>query len=183
MAETCEPDLKLAAVCGLFCPGCVIYIAAHETPEKREALARARGWAVADMVCEGCRAEVRFSYCQTCTLYACATNRGLDFCGACPDYPCDDLRAFQAERPHRRELWQAQARIQEAGWQQWFAEMAEYYACPQCGTLNAAYLLACRTCGTRPSCGYVAAHQAAILEHVLAARQQHNPPGGSDRNA
>ncbi|MEJ5309889.1 MAG: DUF3795 domain-containing protein [Anaerolineae bacterium] len=158
-----EVDLTLAAVCGLFCPACIIYIAAHETPEKRAEIARQRNRPVESLVCDGCRAERRYSYCESCKLYACATAKGLDFCGQCAEYPCADLKAFQAARPHRLELWEAQARIREVGYEQWFAEMIERYACPECGTLNSAYHLACRACGAEPANAYVAEHKSAIV--------------------
>ncbi len=158
-----QPDLTLAAVCGLFCPACSIYIAAHETPEKRAEIARQRNRPVESLVCDGCRAERRYSYCESCALYACAMAKGVDFCGLCDDYPCADLEAFQAARPHRIELWEAQARIREVGYEQWFAEMTERYACPECGALNSAYHLACRACGAEPANAYVAEHQSEIV--------------------
>jgi hypothetical protein len=161
-----QPDLSLAAVCGLFCPACIIYIAARETPEKRAEIAQRRGQPVESLACDGCRAERRYSYCASCTLYACAMEKGVDFCGLCDEYPCDDLKAFQAARPHRIELWEAQARIREVGYEQWFAEMVERYACPECGTLNSAYHLACRVCGAEPSNAYVAEHKAEILAYL-----------------
>jgi hypothetical protein len=164
--ESCLPDRELAAVCGLFCPGCWIFIASRETAEKRERLASTMGRPVDTLHCDGCRAEKRYSYCETCTLVVCATARGLDFCGVCAEYPCEDLKQFQAARPHRLELWQSQARIQEVGWEQWFEEMVAYYACGQCGTFNSAYHLSCRACGAEPSNGYVAAHQAEIVAYL-----------------
>jgi hypothetical protein len=161
-----QPDLSLAAVCGLFCPACVIYIATHETPEKRAEIAQQRNQPVESLVCDGCRAERRYAYCASCKLYACAMEKGVDFCGLCDEYPCDDLKAFQAARPHRIELWEAQARIREAGYEQWFAEMMERYACPECGTLNSAYHLACRVCGAEPPNAYVAEHKAEVLAYL-----------------
>ncbi len=166
MKRTLEPDIKLAAVCGLFCPGCVIYIATRETPEKRAQIAQWLKRPAESLVCDGCRAERRFAYCETCSLYTCAAERGVPFCGACDAYPCDDLKAFQAARPHRIELWDAQARIQEMGYEQWFAEMLERYACPECGTLNSPYHLACRACGATPSSAYGAEHRAEIEAHL-----------------
>jgi Protein of unknown function (DUF3795) len=160
--DAVQPEKHLTAVCGLFCPSCLVYIAARETLEKREKIAQALHLSVKDLKCDGCRSANRFSYCDTCKMVACAAEKGLDFCGACADYPCDDLRAFQAAMPHRLELWQSQARIKEIGFEQWFVEMLEHYACPQCGTLNSAYHLACRGCGTTPSCAYVGVHQAEI---------------------
>jgi len=166
MKNSLQPDMTLAAVCGLFCPACIIYIAARETPEARARIAKLLNRPVESFVCDGCRAERRYVYCETCKLFACAAEKGVDFCGACDEYPCEDLKAFQAARPHRIELWEAQARIQEVGYEQWFAEMAERYACPECGTLNAAYHLACRACGAVPSNAYTAAHRTEIETHL-----------------
>jgi hypothetical protein len=112
-----------------------------------------------------CLTSARCYFLSKPKMAACAAEKRLDFCGACADYPCDDLRTFQAAMPHRLELWQAQARIQEVGYEQWFVEMLEHYACPQCGTLNSAYHPACRECGTTPSCAYMGLHQAEIVAH------------------
>ena len=161
-----QPDMTLAAVCGLFCPACVIYIAARETPEKRAEIAQRRNRPVESLVCDGCRAERRYVYCESCTLFTCAAEKGVAFCGLCDEYPCEDLKAFQAARPHRIELWEAQERIREVGYEQWFAEMMERYTCPTCGALNSAYHLACRVCGAAPSNAYVATHQAEILANL-----------------
>jgi predicted RNA-binding Zn-ribbon protein involved in translation (DUF1610 family) len=161
-AQLPEPDIRLAAACGLYCPACRIYQAQRETPENRARIIQEAGWSAEALRCDGCRSESRFFYCETCKMIACSAEKGLDFCGECDQYPCPELQKFQAARPHRLELWTAQARIREVGWQQWFAEMGEHYACPACGTLNSAYDPACRACGATPSCGYVAAHQAEI---------------------
>jgi hypothetical protein len=168
MENPLQPDLTLSAVCGLFCPGCIIYIATRETPEKRARIAQLLSRSLDSLVCDGCRAERRTAYCANCTLWACAAERGVDFCGACDAYPCQNLKTFQAARPHRLEMWEAQARIQEVGYEQWFVEMAARYACPQCGTLNSAYHLVCRACGNAPGNAYVAAHKDAIRTHLAA---------------
>ncbi|HNT74663.1 MAG TPA: DUF3795 domain-containing protein [Anaerolineae bacterium] len=161
-----QPDKTLAAVCGLFCPACTIYIGSMEDPERLAKSAARSGRTVVDTECHGCRAEKRMAYCATCKMAACAAERGLDFCGACSEYPCAELTAFQAARPHRLELWEAQARIREVGYEQWIAEMLEHYACPACGTLNSAYDLTCRRCGHDPGSAYVARHKAEILQYL-----------------
>lgn len=157
-----QPDKQLAAVCGLFCPSCMIYIASHSTPERRQKIADGMQRPVESMVCEGCRSDQRYVYCQSCKMSACAAEKGFDFCSECADYPCDELKQFQAERPHRLELWQSLERIKEAGYETWFAEMLEHYACPACETINSAYQLTCQECGTSPSSAYVAEHKEAI---------------------
>ncbi len=168
--KTLEPDKKLMAACGLFCPACIAYIATRETPENRERLAQLLEIPLEKLHCDGCRSDKRFTYCLTCRLIACANQKGVDFCGACPDFPCADLKEFQAAKPHRLELWQDHKRIQEIGYEKWFAEKLEHYACPQCGTLNSAYHISCRECGATPGNAFVAAHKEAVSKHLAAPR-------------
>ncbi len=162
-----KADKKLAAVCGLFCPACTIFIGTKEDPKRLEVMAQRLKRPAADLYCNGCRSEKRCFYCETkCTMAKCAAAKGVDFCGECAEYPCNDLRAFQAEMPHRIELWKSQARIKEAGYEKWYAEMIEHYSCRKCGTLNSAYDLKCRKCGEDPSCEYVSLHRDEIMRHL-----------------
>ena len=119
------PDKNLAAVCGLFCPSCSAYIGAHEDPARLEGMAKRLGQPVDKLQCNGCRSEKRSFYCESlCKMYKCAADKGIDFCGQCEEYPCSDLKAFQANVPHRLELWKSQERIKEAGYEKWYEEMA-----------------------------------------------------------
>ena len=155
-----------AAVCGLYCDACSIYIGSHEDPKRLALFASRMGWSVEDAYCDGCRAERRTPYCRACTMYACALGRGLDFCSECADFPCAELEDFQRERPHRIELYDCLARIGEVGVGAWMEEARQRYACPSCSTLNSAYDLKCRHCGYEPANAYVAAHRAAIVERL-----------------
>lgn len=161
------PDKKLAAVCGLFCPACTIFIGTKEDPERLKVMAQRTQRPVEELQCHGCRTEKRCYYCKSiCTMAKCAAAKGVDFCGRCPEYPCKNLRSFQAEMPHRIELWKSQERIKEAGYEKWYAEMIEHYSCQKCGTINSAYDLKCRKCGEDPSCAYVKLHKDEILRHL-----------------
>ena len=104
MSNANQPDKRLAAVCGLFCPACTVYIATHEDSERLKLLAERMGQSVEATRCEGCRSEVRNSYCKSCAKVSCAAGKGIDFCGACDEYPCQELKDFQALMPHRSEL-------------------------------------------------------------------------------
>lgn len=161
-----SPDKNLAAVCGLFCPGCRIFLDTIEDPEKLRFFADRYGCSVEEAKCQGCRAEKRCFYCDNCTFVKCAAEKGIEFCGDCPGYPCKDLAEFQFAMPHRIELWTSQERIKEVGYEKWYTEMVERYSCPQCGTLNSAYDLSCRKCGATPSCTYVSQHKDAIEEFM-----------------
>jgi len=161
-----ERTPRTAAVCGLYCDACSIYIASHEDPKRLAALAAGFGQSEEDTLCDGCRAERRFTYCRTCTMFACAAERGLAFCGECEDYPCEALEEFGRERPHRAEIAENMERIMEIGAEAWMAEVADHYSCPECGTLNSAYDLRCRRCGHDPANAFVEAHRAAIVERL-----------------
>lgn len=96
----------------------------------------------------------------------CAESKGVEFCGGCTEYPCAELKNFQALAPHRIELWQSQQRIKDVGYEKWYDEMIAHYSCKTCGTLNSTYDLACRKCGATPSCEYVRLHKDEIERHL-----------------
>jgi hypothetical protein len=160
----------LAAVCGLSCEVCTIYVGTHHDPARLERLAARFKVAPDQLLCDGCRTERRPARCQQCEFVPCAQRHGVDFCGACPEFPCASLKTFQEALPHRRELWPDQARIGEVGPEQWLAEKRQHHACPQCRTLNSAYDLRCWKCGLEPSCAYVELHRDAVAKHPLAGR-------------
>jgi hypothetical protein len=160
------PDMKLAAVCGLFCPACTVFIGSTEDPARLKLLSERFGSNVEDMECHGCRSDKRGLYCnKACKMTKCASEKGVAFCGQCPDYPCAELKSFQSQMPHRIELWESQARIKAVGYETWYAEMIEQYSCPKCRTINSAYDLKCRKCGTTPSCNYVRIHENDTAKH------------------
>ena len=167
-SEKIKPDKKLAAVCGLFCPSCIIYIGARETAPRRAAIARSMGLEPETIRCDGCRSENRFSYCSTCQIVACAQGRGIDFCSNCSGYPCTKLQEFQNAYPHRLELWPWLDRIAAVGYETWFDEMLERFSCPECGTINSAYHLVCRVCGKSPGSAFAEAHHEKIAAHKRA---------------
>lgn len=169
--EALLPDKKLAAVCGLFCPSCTIYIASKEDPERLIKLAERLGKTPEETRCEGCHSEKRTGYCHSCGIVKCASEKGLDFCGECQEYPCTQLKEFQSMLPHRIELWQSQERINEVGYEKWFNEMIENYSCPNCSTINSAFDLQCRKCSTKPSCTYVDVNKQEILQRLSNIRK------------
>lgn len=115
------------------------------------------------MECHGCRSEKRGLYCNKyCKMTGCASERGVDFCSQCPEFPCEELKLFQGQMPHRIELWQSLQRLKTAGLRTWYAEMVKHYSCAACGTINSAYDRKCRTCATVPSCAYAKLHEADV---------------------
>ena len=115
--DSTPDNKKTAAVCGLFCPACTFFIATTQDPARLQTLAKRFGLPAAELECHGCRSEKR------CVLLRPALQddrdapprEGFDFCGQCPDYPCPELVDFQAQMPHRLELWESQERINGRG--------------------------------------------------------------------
>lgn len=165
------PDKKLAAVCGLFCPSCTVYIGNHEDPGRLEAMSKRIGQPLDMLRCNGCRSDKRSYYCENlCKMYKCAAEKGIDFCGECAEYPCADLKTFQAEMPHRLELWKSQERIKEVGYEKWFEEMDRHYSCPSCGTINSAYDMSCWKCGAAPGCNFVNEHKEETIRMMAGKK-------------
>jgi ribosomal protein L40E len=102
---------------------------------------------------------------------ACAVERGVEFCGQCADYPCEDLKEFQVARPHRADLFEDGQRIREIGFEEWFQETFDKYTCSRCQVINSAYDLACRKCGNEPGSPYVERHRKVIEKHLAAVAQ------------
>jgi hypothetical protein len=160
------PDKKLAAVCGLFCPSCTFYIASTEDPKRLMTLSERFGIPQDKMECHGCRSDKRGFYCEArCVMRKCAASKNIEFCGECADYPCKDLKDFQAQMAHRSEIYESQEKIKKDGFENWFGEMAARYSCPECGAINSAYDIACRKCGAEPGSEYVKMHKEEIMKH------------------
>jgi hypothetical protein len=160
------PVPTTAAVCGLCCDVCSIFIGSHEDPKRLALFAARQEWSVEEAYCDGCRAERRTPYCRSCDLFACAERRRHAFCGECEDFPCAELDEFRRERPHRAEIYESLDRIGDVGAEVWMSEARDRYSCPSCGTLNSAYDLRCRACGHEPGSAYVAAHREAIVNRL-----------------
>lgn len=158
----------LASVCGLYCGACSVFLATREDPVRLARLAARLGQTVEETRCEGCRSDARSRHCRSCTFVACAAERGLAFCGECPEFPCAPFETFRTALPHRRDILADVDRIREVGAAAWAGEMEQRYACAACGTINSAYDLACRACGETPGNDYIREHGDAIRIHLEA---------------
>jgi len=161
---------RLAAVCGLYCGACSLYIATTENPERLGRLATQFKLSEESIKCYGCRSDKRFPPCDKCIMSTCAAEKKIDFCSECSKYPCEDLKKFHSAMPHRIELWDDLQFIKNAGYEQWLKKIPLHYACSHCQTINSAYDLKCRKCGNDPSCDYVCKHKIAIERHLSNAR-------------
>ena len=71
---------ETAAVCGLYCEACSLFIASHEDPERLKRLAAMYGMTPEQISCDGCRSDKLGPYCVTCRMKPCAEEHGVSFC-------------------------------------------------------------------------------------------------------
>jgi hypothetical protein len=163
-----KPDYNLVSACGLYCGSCGIYLATHENDtEKLLQYALVLNQSFDETQCDGCGAERKSAHCKTiCTFINCTSEKGIEFCGECPEFPCKVLTDFQLKMPHRVEIMESQKLLKEIGWEQWLIEMIEKYSCPRCNTVNTAYDLCCRECGHIPGSIFGLRHIELINNHL-----------------
>lgn len=154
--------LQKAAVCGLWCGACSLHLATLEGGDRLKSLAKRLELSIEDARCQGCRSDTLFQHCRACSFRDCAAERKLQFCAECVDFPCEKLQAFQAEKPHRADLWRDAQRLRDVGGEAWLAEIPARYACPACTATNSAYDLTCRACGHAPASPFVLEHGEAV---------------------
>ena len=146
MAE--NVDVLLGA-CGLYCGACYHYQASfYDEDRLREAAAR-RGQKPEGFTCQGCRSGTLYihPFCAHCEIRACAEEKGILHCGLCPDFPCEQLRAFQSDgRVHHRDVLVELVRLRERGPKAWLAAQGELWRC-SCGESFSWYEENCHACG------------------------------------
>ena len=117
-------ERMLAAPCGLYCGACPILRATSDR-SLAEKLAPQLGMEVEAVHCRGCRAEEgKMMGWPLCQNYECITQRGLEFCYECPDFPCLKL-APCADRadvlPHNQKVYNL-VLMQKMGLENWIKE-------------------------------------------------------------
>ncbi len=132
--------------CGLYCGSCPSYLATMEGKAVELGLDE----------CQGCKSKVLApSWCAACTLKACAREKGVDFCNACVDYPCQELEDFAKAKdwPYHTEIYDNMTMIAQRGKEAWLGAMRERWSCSSCGKESTWWDLACTDCGN-PLHGY-----------------------------
>jgi len=160
-----------AACCGLYCEACGVYIATQEEPERLAKLAKLYGKEPEEIRCKGCRSDVLFTFCRTCDMRECAEKKGIGFCGECGEYPCSIIKEFQAEKPHRAEIFESLAYLKENGLEAWGGKMKGDYGCEACGAVNPVYDAQCRKCGHKPPSPYAGRNKETIETYLKTLKR------------
>ncbi|MHC4552628.1 MAG: DUF3795 domain-containing protein [Planctomycetota bacterium] len=99
--------------------------------------------------CGGCHSNIIDETITGCKFRQCADEKGLEFCGFCPDYPCEKLAAFMTDHwPHHNTIKANQQQICSEGKEAWLAAQKKQWSCPDCGEAISWYQPAC-DCGCK----------------------------------
>ena len=135
------------AVCGLYCGACRV-VQCNETGTV-DAIAREWGMKAEDLVCHGCRSDVRAALCRDCEFIQCAESKGIEHCSDCDELPCAKLTAFRDDdAPHHSAVVRNSEAMRELGVERWLQIQRDRWSCPECGARSWWYLETCSSCGT-----------------------------------
>lgn len=139
-------EIRYDSYCGLYCGACP-YLLATETGTIKEFAAMDQ-MPAEEAACGGCKSDVQARFCRECRMRQCARDRGLETCGACPEYPCERLTAFRHDvYPHHSVVFRNQGVIKHGGLAAWLAGQRERWRCPRCGRRFTWYDAGCEGCG------------------------------------
>jgi hypothetical protein len=150
-------EMQRDAYCGLFCGACPIFLANESGTV--DALAMSWKMKPEELVCYGCKSGQVTSWCTTCGIKQCAQQKGYEFCGQCPDAPCDQLTAFIEDEqfPYHLPVMKNLDAIRAYGVAAWLQAQDARWRCPACDTKFAWRDTICDQCG-----GQVSNYQADI---------------------
>ena len=89
---------KDIAYCGYNCKNCPIFLATknNDCLELRRInyLGPNVECTIENHGCKGCKSDSNNQMCKTCYMKKCATDKKINNCGECMEYPCDYTASF-----------------------------------------------------------------------------------------
>jgi hypothetical protein len=123
----------MLAPCGITCAVCYV----HLKPKK---------------ACLGCRGvddENKPNHCRTCKIKTCAMERGVEFCSACPTYPCAIVKRLDQSyrKRYKVSLIDNAQRLKTLGAEAFLQEERTRWTCADCGGVISLHDGVCSECG------------------------------------
>ena len=121
---------NMTAPCGLDCFNCPMYHALSDE-NLRNKIAESMKIPTDKAICKGCRNEngtIGFlNMTEPCNAYRCISDKGIDFCFDCSDFPCDYLHPYSDMAPmvpHNTKVFNL-CLIKKMGLEKWAREKAK----------------------------------------------------------
>lgn len=155
---TINPDF--VSPCGLYCGVCAIYIAHRDDNAKlkeglvnlykgrtagKGTLPNSENLSNADIRCRGCLSEDRFMHCRRCEIRNCTSEKGLDGCHQCSEFPCPNIDDFPMA-VGKKVILRAVPYRREFGTEKWIWDEEARYTCPECGNAVFRGAMKCNRC-------------------------------------
>lgn len=120
--------------CGLYCGACPNLLDAKAGTGKNP--------------CHGCKSDQPTGYCLTCTIKACAAQKGIEFCYECSGFTgCEQIRKFAEEAGDQLGVFANFESIRTKGLTKWLEEQENRWRCGNCGTPQSWFAESCSECG------------------------------------
>ena len=144
----CIMEFHKDGYCGLYCGACPNLLATENGTV--DELANIRNKPPEEIVCYGCKSERVTPWCTICNIKQCAREKGYEFCGECPEMPCDILTNFIEDQnyPYHLGVMKNLKTIGEQGVAAWLEEQDSRWRCTQCNTKFAWQDEMCSSCGS-----------------------------------
>ncbi len=101
---------QFISYCGIYCANCPIFIAGALSDKKKKAqlakkLSEEMGKKITpeEISCLGCRSSTKSHWTQDCKIRKCASEKGIEFCYQCEEFPCSSLHEFYKKNQEPRE--------------------------------------------------------------------------------
>jgi hypothetical protein len=122
--------LQMTAPCGIDCFNCPVFLA-QDNEDLRMKIAKNMGIPPDEAVCRGCRSQkgtIPFlKMAEPCQVYRCISEKGIDFCYDCSEFPCDYLHPYAdqaSQRPHNTKVFNL-CLIKRIGLESWATTKAK----------------------------------------------------------
>ena len=124
-------DYKLmTAPCGLDCFNCPVFLA-KDNEQIRKIVAEKTSLPFEIAYCEGCNPQKgvmhQFGKTEPCNVYKCITEKGIEMCSDCDEFPCDHLHPYAdmaTEVPHNTKVFNL-CLIKKMGLEEWAKSKAK----------------------------------------------------------
>ncbi|MFW9936484.1 MAG: DUF3795 domain-containing protein [Candidatus Thorarchaeota archaeon] len=147
-----EVKKELLAPCGLYCGVCSIYIAHRDNNIKFKQVLlpvyKAFAKSVDDIACTGClSSDVVFPVCRSCPIKKCCTDKGIEGCYQCDEFPCKFITNFPIP-VGKKVIMRTIPYWREHGTEKFVEEEEKRYICPECGNPLFRGVKKCNKCKT-----------------------------------
>jgi hypothetical protein len=89
-----------------------------------------------------------FAYCTTCPIRSCTSEKGIEGCHQCDEFPCQHIEDFPIP-VGKKVILRAVPYRREVGAEKWVEAEEARYVCPECGNPVFRGAVKCNRCKSR----------------------------------